>query len=73
MEVPVYRTESVVINIPPDEDKLAVSFKLCETCCNLFPEDELTTDMETGHGRCDACWQRVGRTDEELSPEEIAA
>jgi hypothetical protein len=52
---------------------------VCDTCGGLFPDDELTIDADTGHGRCDACWQRIGRSYEqmlaagELSPEEIAA
>ena len=78
MEQPTYRREEVVLNVPPDVDKLAVSFKLCDTCKKLFPEDDLETGAN-GHGRCMSCWQKTGRSYEqmlaagELSPEEIAA
>jgi hypothetical protein len=61
------------------ERDLATSYMYCEACGGLTPEDELTIDVVTGKGRCDTCWNRVGRSYEEmlaageLPPEEIAA
>ncbi len=40
------------------ETELTTSYMYCELCGELTPEDELSIDVVTGKGRCDACWQR---------------
>ena len=72
-----YKTMTVTIHVPLNPEK-PVHYVFCDVTGELFPLEALSTD-ETGHGRCMACWQRVGRSEEELvaagelAPEEVEA
>ena len=61
-----YKTLTVVIHVPLDGDKLSLDYRFCDATGELFPSDDLAVDTVSDHSRCDACWNRVGRSEQEL-------